>query len=408
MLIPRRKLLAAAGLALPLSHLASSPRSALADTPAANTVPDWDVPDGHFYTQTAPRGAAADTGFVVSNVGGAPLWRDFKAMGGAAQLGFPISARWESDGETYQATESALLQWEAGASEAQLYPVYRLFAEYGMDDWLEAQGIPPTAPELAADPNLPVFTRHAWLTHPTLRAAYWAQFDAQGPRRFGLPMGEPVKLGPYVAQRFERAVLQLWVDQVPGQPEPGSVVLVQTGDLLRRSAMIPESALAPQPAPAPRPETLSPLVAGITREPNPTGKHVIISIGRQWLFAYEDGDLKLNGPVTTGRPELQTPMGSFRILSKHAPYTFVSPWGPGSPFWYETATSSYALRITDNGVFLHDAPWRPYNGPGTNVPHTDPDGVWRTGSHGCINMKLPDAAWTHRWAPLGMPVDIIA
>lgn len=407
MLIPRRRMLAAAGLALPLIHLPLTTRVALADTAAANTIPDWDVPEGHFYTQTAPRGAATDSGFVVSNGGGAPLWRDFKAMGGPARLGFPISARWQSDGETYQATESALLQWDAGADAAQVYPVFRMFAEYGMDDWLEAQGIPVTAPDLVTNPDLPVFMRHAWLTHPTLRGAYWAEFDVQGPRRIGLPMSEPVRMGPYIAQRFERAVLQLWVDHVPGQPAAGSVVLVQVGDLLRRAAMIPDEALAPQAAPAPRPAPSVSSLAGEAPGSTGAGKHIVISLGRQWLFAYEDGDLLLNGPVTTGRPELATPMGRFRILSKHAPFTFVSPWGPGSPFWYETATSSYALRITDNGVFLHDAPWRPFNGPGTNVPHTDPDGVWRTGSHGCINMKLPDAAWTHRWAPLGMPVDII-
>ncbi|HET7768605.1 MAG TPA: L,D-transpeptidase [Chloroflexota bacterium] len=407
MLIARRRLLASAGVALPLSHLPLVPQAALANTAAANLAPDWDVPDGHFYTQTAPRDAAPDSGFVVSNTGGTSFWRDFKAMGGPAQLGFPISARWESEGERFQATESVLLHWAPGAREAEIFPVFRLFADYGMDNWLEAQGIPPTAPELIANPQLPVFQRHAWLTNPTLRAAYWSHFDVQGPRRFGLPMGEPMRLGPYITQRFERAVLQLWVDHVAGQPEPGSLVMVQAGDLLRRAAMIPDGALTPQAAPAPRPEPV-PALANLVVEPNPTGKHIILSISKQWLFAYEEGELLMNGPVTTGRPELLTPLGSFRILSKHAPYTFVSPWGPGSPFWYETATSSYALRITDNGVFLHDAPWRPFNGPGTNVPHVDPDGVWRTGSHGCINMRLADAAWTHRWAPLGMPVDIIA
>lgn len=85
----------------------------------------------------------------------------------------------------------------------------------------------------------------------------------------------------------------------------------------------------------------------------------------------------------------------------------MSPWPPGSPFWYETATSRYALRITDNGIFLHDAPWRPYNGPGTNVPHRDPDGVWRTGSHGCINMPFPAAQWLWGFAPVGTRVDVV-
>jgi hypothetical protein len=406
MLFPRRRVLAAAGMALPLSHLPQLVRPALAQTLVPNTLPDWDVPEGHFYTQTAPRVGTTDVGYVVSNSGGATLWQAFRTLGGPGQLGYPISGRWESGGETYQATQSALLQWAPGANEAQVYPVYQVFAEEGMDNWLEAQGIPPTAPELAADPHLPDDVRHGWLTNPSLRDAYWSHYQLHGPRLFGRPMSEPVRMGPYVTQRFERAVLQLWLDRVPGQPEPGSLVMVQTGDLLRRAAMIPDDALAPQPAPAPRPAVIPQLV-GLRVEPNPTGKHIVVSLARQWFFAYENAGLVMNGPVTTGRPELVTPVGKFKIMSKHTPFTFVSPWPPGDPFWYETARCSYSLRITENGVYLHDAPWRPYNGPGTNVPHTDPDGVWRTGSHGCINMRLSDAAWAHRWSPVGMPVDVI-
>jgi lipoprotein-anchoring transpeptidase ErfK/SrfK len=112
--------------------------------------------------------------------------------------------------------------------------------------------------------------------------------------------------------------------------------------------------------------------------------------------------------VTTGQPALVTPPGRFTVLSKNSPYTMISPWPLGSPFYYEPSKMSFALRITSNGVFLHDAPWRPYYGPGTNVPHYDPDGIWRTGSHGCINMPYAAAAWLYRWASVGTPVDIIS
>jgi len=406
----RRRLLTAATVAAPLARTALQLPIARADTSAANAISDWDVPDGHFYTQTAAADSGADAGYLVSNEAGLAFWRDFKALGGPTMLGFPVSARWESDGETYQATEAALLHWDGATGAARVYPVFQLFTEYGMDDWMEAQGIPPAAPELRGGQPVPVFVRHGWLTNPTLRSAYWAAYDVEGPRRFGLPMGEPMRFGPYVAQRFENAVLQLWLDDVTGQPEPGTIALVQVGDLLRRAAMIPEPALAPQapPAPRPRPAAIVPSIAGAAPVSTERGQHIIVSLSRQWFFAYEDGSLLLNGPVTTGRPELVTPLGHFTVMSRHSPYTFVSPWGPGSPFWYETSVSSYALLITNNGVFLHDAPWRPYNGPGTNVPHVDPDGVWRTGSHGCINMRSADAAWAYRWAAVGTPVDVIA
>jgi lipoprotein-anchoring transpeptidase ErfK/SrfK len=98
-------------------------------------------------------------------------------------------------------------------------------------------------------------------------------------------------------------------------------------------------------------------------------------------------------------------MGQFTVLSKQSPFVFVSPWPRGSPFWYETSPCTFALRITGNGVYLHDAPWRPFNGPGTNV---DPDGVWRTGSHGCINMPYAAAQWVYGWAPVGTRVHVTA
>jgi len=423
--ISRRHFMTTAGLALPLSHTLA-PAAALAQatnppgtplgTPArapASTVPDWDVPNGHFFTQTAGADAPADSGFLVSNADGVSFWRDYKEMGGPAVLGYPISGRFERDGKHFQATQAALLYWDAPASRTSIYPLFRALAEMEMDGWLEAIGIPAAAPELAeelmGESSVPLADRHEWLTHPSLRGAYWAAYELEGPRRFGLPMSEPQRFGPYLAQRFERAVLQLWLDDLPNMPASGTISMVQIGDLLDETELLPAGARLLQAPPAPRPvlTTVTPAIAGPAPASPIDGKHLILSLSRQWWYAYEGGALEYSGPVTTGRPELVTPLGRFRILSKHTPYTFVSPWGRGSPFWYETATSSYALRITDNGIFFHDAPWRPYNGPGTNVPHTDPDGVWRTGSHGCINMPLAAAAWAYRWAPLGMPVDVI-
>src|SRR5438128_1032401 len=69
-------------------------------------IADWDVPQGHFYTQTTSEDAQPDTGFVVSDQDGVRLWRDYKDLGGPAQLGFPISSRYDSGGITYQAMQA--------------------------------------------------------------------------------------------------------------------------------------------------------------------------------------------------------------------------------------------------------------------------------------------------------------
>ncbi len=408
------RIVAAGTLAGALSRVAPASAQAVTGPPA----PDWDVPNGHFYTQIAPEGAPADSGYLVSDADGVALWREYRRLGGPAQLGYPLSARYEAGGAVFQAMQAALVSWDAASGEAAVDGVFASLAAQGLDDWLEAHGIPRTSPELSNSPDLSAEARLSWLEHPVLRAAYQGADAESAVRRFGLPMGAPERSGPYMAQRFEKAVLQLWLDDVPGQPTAGSVSLVQVGDLLKQLGMIPEEALLPQSPPAPRPAppaqaapAPAPQAAAVPPAPAPAqgaGRRVVVSTGRQWWWAYEGGTVVNSGPVTTGRPELYTPQGRFSVLSKHSPFTFVSPWPRSSPFWYETATSSFALRITGNGVFLHDAPWRPYNGPGTNVPHRDPDGVWRTGSHGCVNMPYAAARWLYGWAPVGTPVDVTA
>ena len=60
----------------------------------------------------------------------------------------------------------------------------------------------------------------------------------------------------------------------------------------------------------------------------------------------------------------------------------------------------------DIGYYIHDAPWRRAFGPGTENPHTNPDGTWETGSHGCVNMPTPAAATLYNWVRVGAHVVI--
>ncbi|HET9979569.1 MAG TPA: L,D-transpeptidase, partial [Ktedonobacterales bacterium] len=60
------------------------------------------------------------------------------------------------------------------------------------------------------------------------------------------------------------------------------------------------------------------------------------------------------------------------------------------------------------GYYIHDAPWRHAFGPGTEKPHTNPDGSWETGSHGCVNMPTPAAAALYNWVHVGARVVIVA
>jgi lipoprotein-anchoring transpeptidase ErfK/SrfK len=116
-------------------------------------------------------------------------------------------------------------------------------------------------------------------------------------------------------------------------------------------------------------------------------KVVVVSRKRQQAEFYEDGKLTFVVAVTTGRPELQTPLGIHRVKALLSPYTFRSPWPEGHEYWYETWEAKHAVRFTYNGHYFHDS-YRAETdfGYGTNVPHTTINGTTSTGSRGCVNM----------------------
>jgi lipoprotein-anchoring transpeptidase ErfK/SrfK len=138
--------------------------------------------------------------------------------------------------------------------------------------------------------------------------------------------------------------------------------------------------------------------------PHAGGKVILVSLSQQWLWAYVDGKLAFANPVTTGQRWLPTPRGTFSVSEKVRDTTFYSPWGPGSPYYYAPEHVNYALYFRDKGYYLHDAPWRHAFGPGTNAPHTSPDGAREDGSHGCVNMTTAAARWLYDWAGIGTTV----
>ena len=142
--------------------------------------------------------------------------------------------------------------------------------------------------------------------------------------------------------------------------------------------------------------------------PDWPGQVILVSVTQQWLWAYQDGKLVFATPVTTGMPWLWTPLGVYHITSKVEDTVFYSPWPPRSPFYYTPEHVDYALFFRQKGFYIHDAPWRQAFGPGTEVPHTDPDGTYETGSHGCVNVTYDAGQWLYNWTVLGATVDIMA
>ena len=126
-------------------------------------------------------------------------------------------------------------------------------------------------------------------------------------------------------------------------------------------------------------------------------KAVVVRLGTQKLTAYLNGKPVLSTPVTTGRPALPTPVGSFYVHFRSSPYVFTSPWPKGSPYWYPPTPATWAMFFYDND-FLHDDPGEPASAFGAGSE----DGPYA--SHGCIHVPHDAMAFLYGWLPVGATV----
>jgi lipoprotein-anchoring transpeptidase ErfK/SrfK len=132
----------------------------------------------------------------------------------------------------------------------------------------------------------------------------------------------------------------------------------------------------------------------------PSGKAMTLNLTLQEAVFYDNGCVVRATPITTGRPFLRTPTGTFHVFYKTSPFTMVSPWPHGSPFWYPTGTVTWVMEFDVGGYFLHDASWEPSSmfGPGSENSYV--------ASHGCVHIPTPVMRWAFQWTPLGTPVII--
>jgi lipoprotein-anchoring transpeptidase ErfK/SrfK len=164
--------------------------------------------------------------------------------------------------------------------------------------------------------------------------------------------------------------------------------------LVLRTAMVIVALLLGLAVVRPQPATTHAAVA----------KRITVSLARQRLRAWEGNRVVLSTPVTTGNRFLPTPTGYFHIYARYSPYTMVSPWAPGSAYWYPTSTMSFAMEFAQ-GYFIHDAPWRTVYGKASQ--EGGPPGTNYGGTHGCINVPYSAERFLFYWAPNGTLVHIV-
>ncbi len=180
---------------------------------------DWPVRGGRFFTQSngSALGLSA-RGFALTDADGVSFWSAFDRFGGTPQLGYPVSTRFEWRGHVVQLTQRALFQWWPGLGETRLANLLDDLHDAGMDDRLLTERLVPRQERFDGEAGLSfddVQARRLALldADPSIRERYFASPDPL--QTFGLPTSHVVDLGPVVAIRTQRAVLQRWKTAMP-------------------------------------------------------------------------------------------------------------------------------------------------------------------------------------------------
>ncbi|HLQ36057.1 MAG TPA: M23 family metallopeptidase [Chloroflexota bacterium] len=222
------------------------------DYRSANAVMyDFDVKDGHFYTQTNGKGGGGGRGFRVTDDGDVQMWTAFKSLGGPLELGYPVSRpfRLSDTQHVYQAFQRYVIDWDPVTKQPQLSNVMDLLHDANLDGWLSTdREIPLEADFTAADKGRgwdDVIKAHLALldANKDLKAAY---FSAPDPiSRFGLPMSGVADTGDALMLRTQRTVFQLWKHDVPWA-KAGQVTLANAGELARDAELFSRQVFEPE------------------------------------------------------------------------------------------------------------------------------------------------------------------
>lgn len=115
---------------------------------------------------------------------------------------------------------------------------------------------------------------------------------------------------------------------------------------------------------------------------------ILVNLPQRMLFYYKDGKLESSYPVAVGKPDWETPVGSFSVISKHKNPAWIVPKdireemeeegktvqtrvepGPGNPL------GNYWIGLSIRGIGIH----------ATNAPAS----IYSYHTHGCVRLD-PD------------------
>jgi LysM repeat protein len=118
--------------------------------------------------------------------------------------------------------------------------------------------------------------------------------------------------------------------------------------------------------------------------PSPTGKHILVILSEQRVYAYEDGVMLRTILGSTGLPATPTVQGEYAVYIKYEAQLMTGPgyYLPDVPF----------VLYFYQGYALHGAYW--HSNWGNPM------------SHGCVNLPPEQARWLYHWSEIGTPVTV--
>lgn len=111
-----------------------------------------------------------------------------------------------------------------------------------------------------------------------------------------------------------------------------------------------------------------------------------VDLSEQVLVAYEGNEPVFATLVSTGQAGFETPLGVFRIQSKHVSTTMDNLANPDESYSIEDVPWTMYFR---GNYALHGAFWHGHFG--------------RVRSHGCVNLAPVDARWLFQWSTPNVP-----
>ena len=244
-------------LAFCLTYLAVTPTLAAV---RGNVYATTDQPNQGFFSEAS--GYGEGFGFIIADIADGPqFYTVYQTLGGATALGYPVASPYtDADtGDMYVPLQRGLLVWHKATGQISLANVFELIDNAGHEQWLFDRGIPrPIKDDGGSTFSESRAIRLSWLTDQGISERFMQNPLVPGNVEFsillyGLPMSQPERIGAFVVQRFQRTAIQRWVEDIPGQPVPGTVTHVFAGDLYKDANLIPIEAFRPEPNPFDRP-----------------------------------------------------------------------------------------------------------------------------------------------------------